>query len=97
MSQAKAIILDVRTAEEFHAGHLIGARNLDWFQPSFKETIAQYDKNASYKVYCRSGNRSGQAMQLMKSLGFNDVENVGSVSEASQKLKILCAANWFGG
>lgn len=90
MSQTKTIILDVRTAEEFQEGHVIGAENLDWFQPSFKDEIAKYDRNASYKLYCRSGNRSGQAMQMMQSLGFKDVENLGSVADASQKLNIAC-------
>lgn len=90
MSQAKMIILDVRTAEEFHEGHVMGAKNLDWLRSSFKDEIAKFDKNVSYKLYCRSGNRSGQAMELMKSLGFKDVENLGSVSDAAQKLKIAC-------
>lgn len=90
MSQARMIILDVRTAEEFQEGHVMGAKNLDWFQPSFKDEIAKYDKDARYKLYCRSGNRSGQAMQLMRSLGFKDVENLGSVADASHKLKIGC-------
>ncbi|MBL7555236.1 MAG: rhodanese-like domain-containing protein [Bdellovibrionaceae bacterium] len=44
----------------------------------------------AYKVYCRSGNRSGQAMQLMKSLGFKDVENLGSLMQASQRLSRKC-------
>lgn len=90
MSQAKPIILDVRTVEEFQEGHVIGAKNLDWLQPSFKDAIAKYDKNASYKLYCRSGNRSGQATQYMQSLGFKDVENLGSVADASHKLNIAC-------
>lgn len=90
MGQTQSIILDVRTAEEFLETRVIGARNLDWFQPNFKDEIAKLDKTASYKLYCRSGNRSGQATQLMKSMGFKYVENLGSVSDASQKLKIAC-------
>jgi len=90
MSQTKTIILDVRTAEEFQETRVMGAKNLDWFQPNFKAEIAKFDKNASYKLYCRSGNRSGQATELMKSLGFKDVENLGSVADASKTLKIAC-------
>lgn len=90
MGQTQSIILDVRTAEEFQETRVTGAKNLDWFQPNFKDEIAKMDKTASYKLYCRSGNRSGQATQMMKSLGFKDVENLGSVADASKKLKIAC-------
>ncbi len=92
MTSAKAelVILDVRTPEEYSEIRVKGSRNLDWNGPDFKDQIVKLDKNACYKVYCRSGNRSGRAMELMKSLGFKDVENLGSVSEASQKLKLDC-------
>ncbi len=88
--QNKIVILDVRTAEEFQETHVTGAQNIDWFNPKFKDIVAKFDKNAVYKLYCRSGNRSGQATSLMQSMGFKQVENLGSVSEASQKLKIAC-------
>ncbi len=92
MTSAKAelVILDVRTPEEYREIHVKGSRNIDWNGPDFQDQIGKLDKNASYKVYCLSGNRSGRAMELMKSLGFKDVENLGSVSEASQKLKRDC-------
>ena len=90
MTQTHIKILDVRTAEEFKASHVIGATHLDWYQANFKDIIATYDKSASYKLYCRSGNRSGQAEQLMKALGFQDVENLGSLADACRKLKIAC-------
>lgn len=88
--QKKVVILDVRTQEEFQETHVIGAQNIDWYQPDFKDRVAKLDKNAEYKLYCRSGNRSGQATTLMQSLGFKQVENLGSVSDASKKLKIAC-------
>ncbi len=87
---SKFLILDVRTQEEFDAGHVLGAQHIDWYRPDFREAIAGFDKAVSYKLYCRSGNRSGQAMNLMRSMGFKDVENLGSLDEASQKLKIAC-------
>jgi rhodanese-related sulfurtransferase len=86
----KLVILDVRTPEEFSEIRVKGSQNIDWNGPDFKERVLKLDKNASYKVYCRSGNRSGRAMELMISLGFKDVENLGSVSEAAQKLKLDC-------
>ncbi len=88
--EKKIVILDVRTKEEFQESHVISAQNIDWQQPDFKETVSKLDKNAEYKLYCGSGNRSGKASTLMQSLGFKQVENLGSVSEASKKLKIAC-------
>ncbi len=84
------IILDVRTPSEFEESHVIGAQNIDWYQTDFKDKIAKFDKQAIYKLYCRSGNRSGQASLLMQSMGFKSVENLGSVADASRKLKIAC-------
>ncbi len=84
------IILDVRTSEEFVASHIKGAHHLDWYRPDFKETVSTFDKKVSYKLYCRSGNRSGQALQLMSSLGFLDLENLGSLEDAARKLKRPC-------
>jgi rhodanese-related sulfurtransferase len=85
---AKLVVLDVRTPEEYSEIRVKGSQNIDWNGPNFKDLVLKLDKNLSYKVYCRSGNRSGRAMELMKSLGFKDVENVGSVDEAAQKLKL---------
>ena len=44
--------------------------------PSFIDEINSLDKNKSYYVYCRSGARSSQAVQLMRELGFNDTFNL---------------------
>jgi rhodanese-related sulfurtransferase len=86
MSAHQPVILDVRTPEEYSDVHVQGSINIDWNGPDFKDEILKLDKNASYKVYCRSGYRSGRAMELMTFLGFKDVENLGSVGEAAQKL-----------
>jgi rhodanese-related sulfurtransferase len=80
------VILDVRTPEEFSEIRVQGSMNIDWNGPDFKAEIVKLDKNASYKAYCRSGYRSGRAMELMTFLGFKDVENLGSLGEAAQKL-----------
>lgn len=83
---APAILIDVRTAEEYSSGHVQGAINHDFLSGDFQAALAGLDKNASYQLYCRSGNRSGQAMELMQQAGFTRVENLGSVEEASQAL-----------
>ncbi len=70
------VVLDVRTPEEFAGPHLEGAINLDFYEPTFAAEVAALDPDASYIVYCRSGNRSGQATDLMRDLGFTDVHDV---------------------
>ena len=64
------IILDVRTSSEFHDGHIEGALNIDVNLPSFSEELEQLDKNATYLIYCRSGNRSRTALRIMDDLAF---------------------------
>jgi rhodanese-related sulfurtransferase len=75
-SNSHLIILDVRTPEEFNAGHMQNAVNLDFYSPTFKEELGKLDKNKIFFVYCRTGNRSGQAMEIMKSLDFKEVYNL---------------------
>lgn len=84
------VILDVRTPEEYKETHVTGARNIDFKNSTFKDEIEKLDKSKTYKLYCRSGNRSGKAMEMMKTMGFRDLENLGSVKEASEKLKVAC-------
>lgn len=82
------MIIDVRTPAEFAGGHLDGAVNIDIQSPDFVNQIEALDRNGSYVVYCRSGNRSGMAMAQMLDMGFTDVSNAGSVEEASASLGI---------
>lgn len=70
------IVLDVRTPEEFAAGHLDGAVMIDFYAEDFAEQLAGLDPQASYLLYCRSGNRSGQTRELMADLGFADVADI---------------------
>ena len=70
------VLLDVRTADEYRAGHLLGAMNLDFYDHAFEDMIDELDKRMKYLVYCRSGNRSRQAMYLMRDLGFEEVYNL---------------------
>jgi rhodanese-related sulfurtransferase len=64
------VIIDVRTPQEYVLGHLDGSINLDFKSPSFRDEIARLDRDKAYLLYCRTGNRSGRAAALMKSLGF---------------------------
>jgi rhodanese-related sulfurtransferase len=67
------IILDVRTASEFQAGHIEGALGIDVNLPSFSEELAQLDRSVTCLVYCRSGNRSRTALGIMEDLGFTRI------------------------
>ena len=70
-ADSAAVILDVRQPDEFAAGHLADAVNLDWLNPSeFSEGMALLDKNRTYYIYCRSGRRSNAAASKMKREGF---------------------------
>lgn len=67
-----AVILDVRTPEEFAAGHIEGAININVESPTFGDEIAGLDQDTAYAVYCRSGNRSQVALDAMKAAGFKN-------------------------
>jgi rhodanese-related sulfurtransferase len=75
MSDKEVQIIDVRTPEEFAAGHLSGAVNIDVSGSSFDLEINKLDKNARYALYCRSGNRSTIAAEKMADAGFTNIIN----------------------
>lgn len=66
-------VLDVRTAEEFAAGHLGGARNIAHDQLETLSSALPADKNTEIVVYCRSGRRSALAVASLQKLGFTRV------------------------
>ncbi len=67
------VVIDVRTAEEFDEGRIRGAVLLDFRSAEFDRGLQQLDPNDKFAIYCRSGNRSGQAADAMRALGFGDV------------------------
>ena len=75
-AEAGVITLDVRTPGEFAEGHIEGAQLIDFQSGNFENEISSLDKNATYAVYCRSGNRSGQAVKVMHDAGFHNVYNL---------------------
>lgn len=79
----QTVVIDVRTPEEYDAGHLEGATLLDLNGGEFAAALPTLDPQAQYVVYCRSGNRSGQAVKMMEDAGFTSVTNLGSVEAAS--------------
>lgn len=72
-----AIILDVRTDTEVEDGIIPKAIHIDFYKgQEFVNVLEQLDKSKSYYVYCRSGNRSGQACEIMDELGFRETFNL---------------------
>lgn len=69
----KIIVLDVRTAEEFNAGHIKGAVNIDILQPDAHAKIDKLNHAATYIVHCRTNHRSGMAVEYMMQKKFKTV------------------------
>lgn len=78
MEADNSVLLDVRTPEEFNAGHLVNAINIDIMGGSFPQQINELDKSKNYYVYCRSGGRSASACGAMASWGFGELNNLGN-------------------
>lgn len=70
------VVLDVRTWKEFADGHIENTVNIDFYSATFRDDINKLDKNKTYLIYCLSGGRSGNALKIMKELGFQEVYNV---------------------
>ncbi len=72
-----AFILDVRTEDEVAEGRIPDSTNIDiYLGQDFLNELEKLDKSKSYYVYCRSGNRSGQACAIMNSVGFENAYNL---------------------
>lgn len=71
-----AVIIDVRTPAECSGGKLPGAKNIDIFSKDFLSQVDKLDKDKTYLLYCRSGNRSGQACNIMAGRGFTKLYNL---------------------
>jgi len=84
VSEAKALlagenaptVLDVRTLQEFEAGHIEGAVNVDFLSDDFAEALAKLDKSQPYVLHCKSGGRSTKALDEMEAQGFEDVAHM---------------------
>ena len=80
------VIIDVRTLEEFQSTHLNKAINIEWQNIlSIQDNI---NKTEKIYLYCRSGNRSQRATEILVDAGFVDVINLGSLQQASETLNL---------
>jgi phage shock protein E len=83
---AKNVVIDVRTPQEFRAGNIEGSLNIPHDSISKDIFQAKVNKDDRVILYCRSGRRSGIAMDTLKSMGFSNVENYGSLEQAQKRL-----------
>ncbi|MBJ7881411.1 rhodanese-like domain-containing protein [Gelidibacter salicanalis] len=73
ISNKQVQLVDVRTPEEFEAGHIENAVNIDFFRDDFKTAFTTMDKDQPIYIYCKSGNRSGKAAKILSELGFEEI------------------------
>ena len=90
IKKKNVVLIDVRTPAEYEQGHIKGARNIDFRDSDFRSNVDLLSKDTPVLVYCRSDRRSGQAMELMRELGFQTIYNLdgGIVAWTAQELPI---------
>ncbi|MBU2492741.1 MAG: rhodanese-like domain-containing protein [Bacteroidetes bacterium] len=77
-SENDSVLLDVRTEDEFYEERIPNSKLINLMDPEFQTKISNLDKSKSYYVYCRSGNRSYHAGNMMMKMGFEKVYNLAS-------------------
>ena len=86
--ETNAVLLDVRTPEEHKSGYLTGAVFLPLAELESQISGKVSDKNTPIYIYCRSGRRSGTAVDKLKAMGYTDLHNLGGLKDAQEKLDI---------
>ena len=76
LQNEKVQLIDVLTPEEYAAGHLEGAININFLSEDFLKQMSQLDKKKPLLLYCRSGNRSGKATIQLHEEGFRNITDM---------------------
>jgi len=89
-ADTNAVILDVRTEDEWNDGFIENAINIDIYKgQGFIYAVEELDKSKNYYVYCKAGGRSQQACDIMNQLGFENTYNlVGGMLQWSGKVEL---------
>jgi rhodanese-related sulfurtransferase len=84
-------LIDIRTPGEFAEGYLKGAKLINFFDKDFLDQMSKLDKNKELYIYCRSGNRSGQAAKKLETMGFTKIYDLkdGIKSWKKKNLEII--------
>ena len=80
------VVIDVRTSDEWSSGHLENAMNIEW--QDILNITSSVTKDEKVYLYCRSGNRSGRAAQILIDAGYSNITNAGSLKQASDLLNL---------
>ena len=86
MNMEGAVLLDVRTPQEYQEGHIPGSKNVP-LQTIDKISSVADNKNIPLFVYCYSGGRSRQAAAVLQSMGYTNVTNIGGITAYSGKVE----------
>ena len=82
-----AVLLDVRTSEEYRGGHIPGSKNVP-LQAIDKVTSVAENKDTVLFVYCHSGARSRQASGMLQRMGYTNVNNIGGIAAYAGKVEV---------
>jgi rhodanese-related sulfurtransferase len=85
------IVVDVRTPEEYAAGHIENARLINFYDTNWSEQMSQLDKNKPVIVYCAVGGRSGKAYATLQKLGFKSIYDMKGGFDAWKKNQLPIA------
>ena len=77
-----AVVIDVRTAEEYDSESIMNTQNIEWQNISDIQTLVSKDEEIF--LFCRSGKRSGKAKKILEAAGYNRVINIGGFEEAKE-------------
>ncbi|MHB1177686.1 MAG: rhodanese-like domain-containing protein [Daejeonella sp.] len=80
-----AVLMDVRTPDEFNSGTITGSTNIDFMSPDFQTKIQELDPDKTYFLFCRSGNRSGNAVKAMEGMRLKAYNLVGGIGAWPKK------------
>jgi rhodanese-related sulfurtransferase len=81
----KIVVIDVRTPDEFSAGHIKGAKNIDFNGNDFEKQIEGLDKSKTYIVHCAAGGRSAQACKIIEQVKLPSVYHMNEGFKAWEK------------
>jgi phage shock protein E len=79
------VVLDVRTPQEYEAGRIAGAVNIDYRADDFRDRLAELDRDEPYLIHCASGRRSAATREVMQELGFTTIYHLDGGIQAWQQ------------
>ena len=95
-TQAEPVWIDVRSEPEYASDHIAGDANIPLASIDADALAARFGKDAEINLYCRSGNRAGQAREILEAAGFTNVTNVGGIDDARRLRQVARASDSQG-